>query len=62
MKEFVPGSPEDGDFEVSIEAHMVAESHAKRVQDAVQMAEVADPGVRFRVAQEALLRRRRNPR
>lgn len=62
MKEFVPGSPEDAVFEAWVDAHMVAEEHAKRVQDAVQKAEIADPDVRFRVMPEALLRLRRAPR
>ena len=62
MNEFTPGCPDDVAFEASVDAHMVAEEHAKRVQDAVHKAEIADPGVRFRVAQEALLHLRRNPR
>ncbi len=54
--------PDDGSFEAAVEAFFIRENTAAAVAQSVETSEKADPGVRLRVAQEALVRRRRNPR
>lgn len=56
----------EGTDDISLEAAVCAselrQKTATAVTHSVQVSEQADPGVRFRVAQEALLRLRRAPR
>lgn len=55
-------TPDNGNFDAAMDAFYLQQSTADAVALSVKVSENADPHVRLRVAQEVLLRHRRNPR
>jgi len=62
MSVLQPQSTDDKSLEAAVCPFELRQKTATAVTRSVQVSEQADPGVRLRVAKEALLRRRNAPR